>query len=326
MYDYKVRGIIIRSRARWSEKGEKNTKYVLNLEKRNKSFNSIKQLILDNNTKVESTEDILETIKNFYKGLYTKDDDIQSDTVFNNLDISHSKLSEDQSKSCEGLLTLEECSCSLFSMSLNKSPGSHGIPVEFYRVLWDEVGPLVVNSFNYAFQSGFISDEQGRACLTLIPKENKDNRFIKNWRPIALLNVDYKIAAKCMATRLKTVLTDLIDPEQTGFLKGRFIGENVRLILDLISYCNDHDIPGALIFLDYEKAFDRLDWGFIQNTLTYFNFGSDFRLWVRTLYNNTSSCVVNNGFLTEYFRISRDVRQGCPLSPYLLHVPKFSLL
>ena len=99
-------------------------------------------------------------------------------------------------------------------MSLNKSPGSDGIPVDFYRVLWDELGPRVVNSFDCAFQSGFISDEQGKACLTLIPKENKDNRFKENWRPAALVNVDYKIAAKCIATRLKTVLTDLIDPEQ----------------------------------------------------------------------------------------------------------------
>ena len=184
-------------------------------------------------------------------------------------------------------------------------------------MVWDEIGILVVNSFNHAFNLGHISDEQGRACITLIPKPSKDHRFLKNWRPIALLNTDYKIVAKSLANRMKVVLNDLISPEQTGFLKGRFIGENVRLILDLINHCDNQAIPGALLFLDYEKAFDCLDWDFMLKALSFFNFGPVFLNWIKTLYSNISTCVINNGFLTNYFRVSRGVRQGCPLSPYL---------
>lgn len=142
---------------------------------------------------------------------------------------------------------------------------------------WNEIGILVLNSFNKAIQNGHISDEQGRACITLIPKPSKDHRFLKNWRPIALLNVDYKIVAKSLARSLKQVLPDLISPEQTGFLKNRFIGENIRCILDLINYCDSQSVPGALLFLDYEKAFDTLDLEFLYNTLSMFNFGNELR-------------------------------------------------
>lgn len=229
----------------------------------------------------------------------------------------HNKLSPEQQLVCEGELTLDELSRSLLAMSDNKSPGSDGLPCEFYKKFWNEIGILVLNSFNKAIQNGHISDEQGRACITLIPKPSKDHRFLKNWRPIALLNVDYKIVAKSLASRLKQVLPDLISPEQTGFLKNRFIGENIRCILDLINYCDSQSVPGALLFLDYEKAFDTLDLEFLYNTLSMFNFGNEFKNWIRTLYTNISSCVVYNGFFTEYFRVSRGVRQGCPLSPYL---------
>ena len=187
-------------------------------------------------------------IKKFYEDLFTKRKDINSFNFYSNLYLNHKKLSEEESASCEGPLTLNECTSSLNSMSLNKSPGSDGLPVEFYRTFWNEIGLLVTNSFNHAFRKGCLSDEQGRACITLIPKSSKDHRFLKNWRPIALLNVDYKIAAKCLANRMKVVLQDLISPEQTGFLKGRFIGENIRLILDLIDYCDNHSVPGALLF------------------------------------------------------------------------------
>ena len=317
LYDYKLKGIIIRSRAQWSEEGEKNTKYFLNLEKRNKTLNKINELVLENKTVINTSEEIMHELKNFYQNLYTKQNNVNSDNFYDTLNVNCNKLSEEQSSHCEGLLSLDECRQSVFSMSLNKSPGSDGFPVEFYRKFWDDVGILVLNSFNYAFQTGYISDEQGRACITLIPKPSKDVKSLKNWRPIALLNTDYKLVAKCLANRMKFVLTDIISPEQTGFLKGRFIGENVRLILDLINYCDNKHIPGALLFIDFEKAFDFLDWNFIQNTLSHFNFGREFRTWINTLYNNTSSCVLNNGFFTSYFRVSRGVRQGCPLSPYL---------
>ena len=116
---------------------------------------------------------------------------------------------------------------------------------------------------------------------------------------------------------MKHVLCNIISCEQTGFLKGRYIGENVRLVLDMIDYCNYSEEQAALIFLDFEKAFDSIAHSFIDNVLYHFNFGSSFRKWVNVLYSNASSCVINNGNYTNFFPVLRGVRQGCPLSPYL---------
>ena len=136
-------------------------------------------------------------------------------------------------------------------------------------------------------------------------------------RPITLLNTDYKIAAKAIANRIKTVLPKLINNDQTGLMKGRFIGENIRLIDGIIQYATQHNVPGLLLFIDFEKAFDSLEWPFIFDTLRFFGFGPSLINWVRTFYCNIESRVLNNGWSSNFFQPQRGVRQGCPLSPYL---------
>ena len=98
----------------------------------------------------------------------------------------------------------------------------------------------------------------------MIPKKNKAAKLLKNWRPITLLNRDYKIASKWIASRIQKFLSRLIDNDQNGFLKNKFIGENIRLVDSVINYANIKQIPGLLLFIDFEKAFDSLEWSFIE--------------------------------------------------------------
>ena len=119
-----------------------------------------------------------------------------------------------------------------------------------------------MQSLNFAYENLLLTSEQGRGVITLLPKLGKDTTLAKNYRPISLLNVDYKIASKTLTMRLKKVIPSLINDNQTGFLKGRFIGENIRFTLDCIDYCKKFNIPGLLLLVDFEKAFDRLDWTF----------------------------------------------------------------
>ena len=169
-------------------------------------------------------------------------------------------------------LFLDRSSHVLRRLQSSESCRTSSSPDEFYKTFWKDVSSLLVSALNYAFESGCLSITQRRGIIKLIPKKDAELYFIKNWRPITLLNTDYKIAAKALANRIKSVLPSLINNDQTGFMKGRFIGENVRLI-DCIQYAAEKNIPGLLLFIDFEKAFDSLEWSFIVKSLHFFGFG-----------------------------------------------------
>ena len=132
-----------------------------------------------------------------------------------------------------------------------------------------------------------------------------------------MLNVVYKIATSCIAERMKKVLPTLISEDHTGFMANRYIGNNTRLIYDLINYCNTKKMAGLLLCIDFEKAFDSLDWTFMHKVLTAFGFQKDIRRWISVFYNNIKSTVLVNGQPSPWFAIKRGCRQGDPISPYL---------
>ncbi len=218
---------------------------------------------------------------------------------------------------CEGNLSEYECGSSLMEMKNNKSPGSDGLTVEFYKIFWNDIKRYYVNSINYAFENGTLSELQNQGVLTLIPKKDSDLSILTNWRPISLLNVDYKIATKSIANRIKKALPSIIDHSQTGFLKGRYIGENIRILYETLDNVNETNSPGLFFFADFEKAFDTVEHAFLIKVMQKFNFGNDIINWVKLFYSGAKSCVSNNGYLSDFFSINRGVRQGCPLSPYL---------
>ena len=135
-----------------------------------------------------------------------------------------------------------------------------------------------------------------------------------NWRPLTLLNADYKIIAKILAETVKTVVPNLIHSDQKGFVKGRNISEANRLIQDIIDYIDQEDEEAILVFSDQQKAFDKVEWGWVDYVLKEFNFGEKFRGWIKMLFNGAKTCIKTNGFLSKYFSISRYCRQGCPIA------------
>ena len=122
--------------------------------------------------------------------------------------------------------------------------------------------------------------------------------------------------SKVIASRLKHVLPSIIHQNQTGFIKDRYIGETVRSIFDIMEFTRKENIPGIMIFLDFQKAFDSVEWDFILECLESFNFGPEFVGWVNTFYKNIESCIINNGTISDFFTLERGVRQGDSLSPY----------
>ena len=231
--------------------------------------------------------------------------------------INKPKLSDPDIVKCEGKLTLKEAWDTLLSMANNKSPGNDSFTKEFYVCFWGELGSCLVRTLNFCHEVGELTSSQRQAVISLIEKKDKDKRYIKNWRPISLLNVDLKIASKALAARIKKVIGSMILCDKTAYVKGRYMGESIRLIQDIIECADEMDEEGILFSSDIEKAFDSVDHTFIFTTRKKFGFGPDFIQWVKTLLNRPESCVMNNGKSTGYFGLERGTRQGDPLSPYI---------
>ena len=159
-----------------------------------------------------------------------------------------------------------------------------------------------------------VSQKQGVLSL-LYKKGNPEN--IENWRPITLLNIDYKIATRILAKRVQNILPKIINMDQQGYIKNRFIGYNIRQIQDIIDYSEQLNIDGALLFLNFKKAFDTVELPFLFLTLKTFGFNDSFISWIKTLYNNCSTCIMNNGWKSDWLKPQRGIRQGCPISSLL---------
>ena len=140
---------------------------------------------------------------------------------------------------------------------------------------------------------------------------------LRNKRPICLIDVLYKIVAKVLASRLSTTLNKLVNQDQTGFVKGRYIGENLRLVSDIITYCDKENLEGILLTIDFRNAFDTLERDFIAFALNSFNFGEQFCAWIRLLYQDAQLSVINDGVTSEWFPCERGTFQGSPISGML---------
>ena len=314
----KLKGQQVRSRAQWIEDGEKPTKYFCNMESRNYYSKLITKLETEQGHIITDQKNILKETKNFYKRLYSKKPGPQNYSILEKLEtLNFNTLTDDDAAEIEGKITHDEALKFLKKMKNDKSPGSDGFTTEFLKFFWIDLGHFIVRYINHSYDIEELSVTQKLGIITCIPKTEKVRHFLKNWRPISLLNTIYKIASGCIAHRLKLVLDKIIDHDQTGFINGRFIGENTRLIYDIMHYTETHNIPGLLLLVDFEKAFDSISWSFIDTVLNIFNFKCSIKSWIKTLYKNSLSAVIQNGYLSESFILERGCRQGDPLSPYI---------
>ena len=275
------------------------------------------KLIDENGTEYTTTTEILNHQKEFYENLYDDKYNIDGRSIDDILGENINKLSNQAAEKLEGEISYSELLRALKNMKNDKSPGLDGFTVEFFKFFWIDLGNFILRSLNFGYNNGTLSVTQKQGIITCLPKQDKNRVFLKNWRPISLLNVIYKLASSVIANRIKTQLSNVIHEDQKGFIAGRYIGENVRLIYDVLFETKKQNIPGIILSVDFEKAFDTVSWKFIEKVLKYFNFGPSIISWIKLFQNGSESCIIQNGFISDFLRLKRGCRQGDPISPYI---------
>ena len=216
---YQMQGLILRTKAKWIEQGEKPSKYFCALEKRNFVNKNITKLTNSSNEELTKQDDILQEIKSFYQNLYRSYDDTLENVDISSLDLGNDipKLNEEKKQQLDSPVTASEILATLKRLKNNKSPGTSGFQAEFFKFFWKDIGTFVVRSINCSIRRGELSTSQKLGIITILPKGNKPRELLKNWRPISLLNTTYKLFSGVIANRLKGVLGSIIHENQKGF-------------------------------------------------------------------------------------------------------------
>uniref|UniRef100_A0A803SP10 Reverse transcriptase domain-containing protein n=1 Tax=Anolis carolinensis TaxID=28377 RepID=A0A803SP10_ANOCA len=263
-------------------------------------------------------QEIADQFNKFYSKLYSKDN-IRKDKIGEFLSIQKlPKITEKQREFLNKDITEKEIQRAINNMESNKAPGPDGLNGLYYKTFAEELTPHLKKIMNEILDNKKVPDTWRYATITVIPKDGQDPRLVKNYRPISLLNSDYKIFTNILAERLKEFLADWIGEDQTGFLPRRHMRDNVREIINIIEhYEGTKKEELALLAVDMEKAFDNLNWDLIKLLIKELDMGYKFTNAINQIYDQQEAKIKINSLESKNFEIQKGTRQGCPLSPLL---------
>ena len=309
--EQKAKAAAFRSKAKWTREGEQNTSYFFSLERRNYLNKTMHQVRLPDGSISNNYKDILKEQCTFYQNLYTKDEKVD----FNIQNTFGVHLSQPEKDKLDSDINLSEVKIAIADMKKEKTPGIDGLTAEFYQTFEMLLAPILLEVFLQCKKDGRLGMSLRRGILTLIPKKDKDPLEISNLRPLTMLNLDYKIFARIIAMRLEGVINFLVGDQQTGFIKGRCVEENIRKTLEVVAYTKKNHKNAVIMMVDYSKCFDRVAHISIEKVMKFFNFGANFIQYLMLLYKDFELCTQNNGFTSNYINKSRGINQGCNASP-----------
>ena len=265
----------------------------------------------------EDKEEIKNNINDFYTKLY-ESQKLEKEKIDKYLEnFNPNKINEIEKQELNEYINEEEIIIAIKQLNNNKSPGEDGITAEFYKHFEIKLTPILCELYNNILFKNELSETMKMGIITLIYKNKGNIDYLKNWRPITLLNIDYKILTKILTNRIKNIETDIINNLQSAGIKNKSIINNALNLKTIIDYIEEKDDKGILISIDQEKAFDRVEHNYLIKVLQKYNFPENFIKFIKIIIYDIKSKVLVNGSFTKEINIKRSVRQGCPLSMLL---------
>lgn len=258
---------------------------------------------------LSNQEDMKEYAAHYYRKLYTRDRQV---------DDNHTAR-QDCLRSVPRCVTPEqnarltapardlELHTAIKDLAIGKAPGKDGVPIEFFQTMYEDISEDLLQLANEVIDTHTLIGLLNVSKIVLLPKQG-DLTFLKNYRPISLLGSAYKIIAKLYANRIIDMLPHWIKHSQTAFVKGRCIFDNVLMAFEAMDWVEESHHEMIMLLLDFEKAYDRVSWPFLENTMRQMGFGDTWISMVMTLYKDATAMVSFNGELSPSFQLERSVR------------------
>ncbi|KAF5761553.1 putative RNA-directed DNA polymerase [Helianthus annuus] len=303
--------LVQKAKVRWDIEGDENSAFFHAYINNKKNASRIHGLSL-NGLWVDDPTMVGNEVFNFFATKFDKQ-------VGNRLNMAaegFSKLSAEDSAWLERAFSMEEVKAAVWSCGGNKSPGPDGFTFRFIQNFWEIIKGDFLEFVTEFHSRGYLETGCNSSFISLIPKV-KNPMVLNDYRPINLVGCMSKVVSKLLALRIKKVIHKIVGVEQSAYIKGRHILDGHLVVNELVSWVKKRKKKCLLFKVDFDKAFDSVDWSFLDEVMSHMGFGNKWRMWVMSGLHSGKASVLVNGSPTLEFRYRRGVKQGDPLSPFL---------